>query len=59
MDVYDDLLRELNENIEGFDLKDLGWSDFNVRQNILDTPIDDFTKEWECISFNYNFTDQN
>ena len=54
MEVFDDLLRELNENMEDFDLKDLGWSEFYVRQNILDTPIDGFTKEWECISFNSN-----
>ena len=47
IDVFDDLLRELNENMEGFDLKNLGWSDFYVRHNILDTPIVGFTKEWE------------
>ena len=57
LDVFDNLLRELNENMEEFDLKDLGWSDFYVRKNILNAPIDGFTKEWECISFNSNLTD--
>ena len=57
LDVFDNLLRELNENMEDFDLKDLGWSDFYVRKNILNAPIDGFTKEWECISFNSNLTD--
>ena len=59
MEVFDDLLRELNENMEDFDLDALGWSKFYVHLNILDTPIDGYTKEWECISFNNsNLIDQ-
>ena len=57
MDVFDDLLREPNENMKDFDLTDLGWSDFYVRKNILNAPIDGFTKERECISFNSNLID--
>ena len=59
MEVFDDLLRKLNENMEDFDLDALGWSKFYVRQNILDTLIDGYTKEWECVSFNNpNLRDQ-
>ena len=50
-----DLLGMLNENM-GL-LENEGWDKFYVREKILQTPVEGFEKEWECISFNLNYLD--
>ena len=52
--IYD-LLRELNENMG--ELQNEGWDLFYVREKFLEKPFENFTKEWECISFNLNYLD--
>ena len=50
-----DLLKELNENLG--ELQNEGWDWFYVREKILDKPVKNFKKEWECISCNLNYLD--
>ena len=50
-----DLLGTLIENM-GL-LQNEGKVLFYVLEKILQTPIEDYEKEWECVSFNLNYLD--
>ena len=50
-----DLLGTLYENMDL--LQNEGWDLFYVREKILQTPVDGYEKEWECVSFNLNYLD--
>ena len=53
-DVFDDLLREMNLNMEDFDLLNRGWGEFYVRETSSPDLRDEYSRCWECISINQN-----
>ena len=51
-DVFEDFLREMNINLEDFDLTNKQWDYFYVREFVLTENVENYDKCWEFVCLN-------